>query len=64
MDVHTKEVLASESLYFKVQGMFIPEASSKSIVIYTHTELYLVAFGTEVKPIPLGLTKFLQPAAS
>ncbi len=24
MDVHTKEVVATESVYFKVQGMFIP----------------------------------------
>lgn len=46
MDVQTKEVLASESIYFKVQGMFIPEACPKSIVLYTQSELYLVGFGT------------------
>lgn len=36
IDVHTKEVFAHESLDLKnVQGMFVPEAQAKSIILYT-----------------------------
>ncbi len=38
IDVHTKEVVSNESLDIKcVQGMFIPEAQPKSIILYTQT---------------------------
>jgi hypothetical protein len=38
-------VIANESLDIKVQGMLIPEAALKNIILYTHTELYMMTFG-------------------
>ncbi len=46
MQMQTKEVIASEIIYFKVMGMFIPEACNKCIILYTVNELYVVNFGS------------------
>lgn len=52
-------MIASESIYFRVQGMLVPEAAPKTILVYTHSEIYLLEFGAEIKPVPLGMCKFL-----
>lgn len=60
IQVHTKEVLASESIYFKVVGMFVSQACPKNILLYTANEVYVVGFGAEIKPVSVGVGKFLQ----
>lgn len=35
VDCQSKEVMATESIYFRVQGMFVPESDQKSIILYT-----------------------------
>lgn len=39
--------------------MLVPEAAPKYILLYTLTEIYLLQFGPEIKPVPLGMSKYL-----
>jgi hypothetical protein len=42
IDINTKEVYSSESIYFKVKGMFVPFSNDKVVILYTQNELYVV----------------------
>jgi hypothetical protein len=60
IEISSKEVLCSESIYFKVIGIIIPFCNDKVVLLYSHTELYVVQLGEEVKPIALKLSKILD----
>ena len=42
IDINSKEVYSSESIYFKVKGMFVPFSNDKVVILFTQTELYVV----------------------
>lgn len=37
IDAQSKEVVTTESIYFKVAGMFIPQAYPQSLILYSQT---------------------------
>lgn len=60
IEITSKEVLCSESIYFKIKGIIIPFSNDKVVLLYSNTELYVVQLGEEVKPIALKISKILE----
>lgn len=59
IDLATKEVICSESVYIKVKGVIVPFSNDKIVLVYSASEMYVVQLGEEVKPIALKLNKII-----
>ena len=60
IDITTKEVHSSESLYFQVKDMVVPFGNDKVVVLYGDNELYLLHLGAEVKSTALKFAEVLE----